>query len=232
MNRDIEKLMSSLKRVSLSGPERARLRSALRASMRSAPATFSTTRRPLIMAPVAIALVLALSTGGGIALAAEGALPGEPLYAVKVNVDEKVAGALALSTEAKADLAARLAEKRLKETSELTSDDRLTPELKTELRGRLAEHLEDAKEKVSDLKRKGRDRHASKVEDHLRSSFDSHRASLDDLEVGVSFRESDEGVKLRGDGSIDDSIGDDSEDNSRDSGGRRGRDRGRIEIDF
>ena len=51
---------------------------------------------------VALSLVLVVLVGSGTAVAAQAALPGELLYTVKVNVNERVAGALAVSTEAKA----------------------------------------------------------------------------------------------------------------------------------
>ncbi|HEV8666577.1 MAG TPA: hypothetical protein VN665_01875, partial [Candidatus Paceibacterota bacterium] len=47
---------------------------------------------PRYMVPIALLLVVGLS--GGTAFAAEGALPGNPLYAVKVNVNEPVQVAL------------------------------------------------------------------------------------------------------------------------------------------
>ena len=50
-----------------------------------------------------IATLLILLSGTGTAFAAENTIPGDTLYGVKVNINETVRGALALSTEAKSN---------------------------------------------------------------------------------------------------------------------------------
>ncbi|KKT87345.1 MAG: hypothetical protein UW86_C0004G0036 [Microgenomates group bacterium GW2011_GWA1_Microgenomates_45_10] len=68
--------------------------------------------------PILLALVLTFS--GGTALAANGTLPGDFLYPVKINFNEKVRGALAFSDEAEAEFQAELATRRLEELQRLT----------------------------------------------------------------------------------------------------------------
>jgi hypothetical protein len=69
---------------------------------------------------VAVLLILSLG-GGGVAYAAEGSLPGQPLYPVKVNVVEPVQVALAPTTAAKAGVYAQLAQTRVEEAETLAS---------------------------------------------------------------------------------------------------------------
>ena len=73
-------------------------------------------RGKALPAMIAIALALALGTGGGVALAAQNAQPGDPLYGVKTAV-EQVQVAAALTESGKAEARLRIAERRLDEVS-------------------------------------------------------------------------------------------------------------------
>ena len=75
---------------------------------------------------VASAAVLILLVGGGTSYAAESALPGDALYAVKIGVNEKIAATLAISPEAHVHFDAQLAERRLQEAELLASEGRLS----------------------------------------------------------------------------------------------------------
>lgn len=81
-------------------------------------------------------LVLFLSTGVAGAAAA-GALPGDFLYSVKVNVNETLRRVFTYGTEARANLHAQLVKQRLTEAEALEAKGRLTDEA----RAYLAENL-------------------------------------------------------------------------------------------
>ncbi len=87
----------------------------------------------VVARPITTALVLTLFMGVGTSYAAEGALPGDSLYPVKIQVNEKIQGALALSDEAKADFYASRAERRLEEVELLTAQGRLTEDAKAQI---------------------------------------------------------------------------------------------------
>ena len=70
-------------------------------------------------------LVLFVFAGTGTVSAAQGALPGDLLYPVKVSVNEKVEVALAPTPAAKAEVQVRLAERRVDEARELSVRGRL-----------------------------------------------------------------------------------------------------------
>ncbi len=80
-------------------------------------------RRPIGIVVVAV-LILALSSSG-VAYAAEGTLPGDILYPIKVNVIEPVQLALAVSPEAKAALQMTFAGYRIDEAALLANDGKL-----------------------------------------------------------------------------------------------------------
>lgn len=79
------------------------------------------------------AALLLLVVGGGTSYAAEAALPGDALYAVKVGINEKVAGALAVSPEAHVRFDAQLAERRLQEAEVLAASGRFSAQDREQL---------------------------------------------------------------------------------------------------
>ncbi|MHB8710075.1 MAG: DUF5667 domain-containing protein [Minisyncoccota bacterium] len=139
MKNNFEKLIRKAgARVALGEAERAKMRFVLReyAAMKpvresSAPAMHTPfigawlayLRRPTGIA-VAVTLVLTLSSGG-LAYAADGALPGDTLYPIKVAVVEPVRVALAASPEAKASLQMTFAERRVDEAATLAIEGKL-----------------------------------------------------------------------------------------------------------
>jgi hypothetical protein len=114
----------------LRGAEAVRAQNVIRLSSYKSPLlTIIKNRYMPIFASI---LILAL-LGSGTSFAAEGALPGDLLYPVKIKVNEQVATALAFSTKDKARLDANLAAKRLAETAELAAKGRLSGEVEIEL---------------------------------------------------------------------------------------------------
>src|ERR1044072_1581104 len=97
---------------------------ALRRSMqRSIPTNASLMSMKLFRFAVPVMAIVFL--GAGTSFAAEGALPGQPLYAVKTGVNEKLAAAFTFSADAKANLDASLAARRLAEANELAAQGKL-----------------------------------------------------------------------------------------------------------
>lgn len=94
--------------------------------------------------PIALALILVFVTGSGISYAAEGALPGDLLYAVKTAVNEPVRLALATDDTKKAVVEIELAERRVAEASALAAEERLDEETENALAVALTAHAESA----------------------------------------------------------------------------------------
>ncbi|MFA5877022.1 MAG: DUF5667 domain-containing protein [Candidatus Paceibacterota bacterium] len=103
---------------------------------------------------IPIAIVLGLLLSGTASYAAEGSMPGDLLYPVKVSVNEKVGGALALSPESKAKLQAKLAERRLLEATNLAAEDKLTADVSAELSSDFSTHADSAVEYTKELEKK------------------------------------------------------------------------------
>ena len=91
----------------------------------------------LRFAAPAVAVVLLFSST---AYAAQGALPGDVLYPVKVNVTEAVAGALAVSPAAKASWNASVAQVRVQEAQQLAAQGTLNASTTQELQSNFDAH--------------------------------------------------------------------------------------------
>src|SRR5258708_36151599 len=147
MLKSLQQLFQEAKSTRLSGDEKSLIRSALQNHVRkvlperlhmydrSNKQSFNLTYKPM---PILIAILLVL--GGGTSFAAQSALPGNPLYTVKVNVNEKVEGMLSLSDEAKANWEAVLAGRRLTEAENLAAQSKLDAQTRAQLETQFEDH--------------------------------------------------------------------------------------------
>lgn len=136
------------------------------------------TKRPMF-ATIAIMLVLALS--GGTAAAAEGAVPGSPLYPIKVHVNEEVRAALAASPEAKANWEARRVERRLEEAVKLAEDNTLTASTSEKLAAQFEKQTDRVEKIIEKLKAAGNVEGAAVLEAHIKAALDAHEEILNNL---------------------------------------------------
>lgn len=128
-----------------------------------------------------IATLLILLSGTGTAFAAENTIPGDTLYGVKVNINETVRGALALSPEAKSNWEAQIAERRLDEASKLAVQGKLSAELGTKLETKFTEQTQKIKDRIAKLQEAGKDDSASELSTRLQSALQIHSEILDTL---------------------------------------------------
>jgi hypothetical protein len=100
----------------------------------------------------ALALAFLLLIGSGItSVAAEGALPGDTLYPVKIHVNENVRKAFAGSAEAEARMESELVTRRLQEARELTARGDMSAEVQQTIATAIARQVSAAREKVATL---------------------------------------------------------------------------------
>lgn len=154
-----ETLKKNADAVRLTDAQRARMRAAFLMHMREHPAAAPSPYPFSFIAPfslslrsgIAFALAVLVVGAGGTAYAAEDALPGDTLYAVKVGVNEPVAGALAVTPAAKGAWHAQVAETRLAEAQTLVSEGRLTASTSDELAADFTEHASRVDEIAASL---------------------------------------------------------------------------------
>lgn len=100
--------------------------------------------------PIAAVLVLVLIFGSGVSYAAENALPGDALYAVKTYINEPTKVALATNAEAKAEVQIELAERRIEEAAILAAEGRLDTSTEDDLAVAFESHASAAAEHIAE----------------------------------------------------------------------------------
>ena len=125
--------------------------------------------------PISFAFALVLCLGVGTTYASEGALPGDVLYPIKVNVSEKVQGALAVATEDKVHWNATLTTRRLEEAEMLAAQGRLTPTVSAEIESQLNTSAENFNEHIVALAQaSSNDAFVADAQSNLEASLDAH----------------------------------------------------------
>lgn len=89
-------------------------------------------------------LMFVLVGGSGVAYAAEGSLPGETLYAVKIHVNERIEVALATTVDKKIAIETEIAERRVAEAQRLEAAGRLDATMTAEIEKNFDEHASRA----------------------------------------------------------------------------------------
>ena len=198
----LKDFLGRLQQVSLSDAARSRIENNLREyaafhSVRVAEASrlikqvpvigpvINFIKRPRIFMP-ALLITLMLIAGGGTSLAAQGALPGDFLYPIKIDINEEVVSALALSDEAEASLQAKLAKERLEEAETLAANGKLTAELATEVSTNLKSHQEKAEALSAKLEAKGDLKTSGNIRSTIEGTFRSYADVLSNLNANVS----------------------------------------------
>jgi hypothetical protein len=151
--------------------------------------------------PFMAAFLSLLLAGGSVSYAAEGSLPGDTLYPVKVRVNEEVRAALTLDAEAKAEWEASRAERRLAEATALMEAKVATPEALDRIEENFAKHEERVEATIAIIEEKKGPEAAARISSHLEASLAAHKTILekfsgeDDADVSA---ESDVAVVTNG----------------------------------
>lgn len=126
-----------------------------------------------------VAVMTVIFTGGGFAVVAEGALPGETLYSLKVNFNEEVRDIIALHPSQKAQWSAEKARRRLQEAETLSGQGRLSEHLEADLQNRFIEHAAEAREAMASLERQQDLVGLMEAASSLESVLSAHRSLID-----------------------------------------------------
>ena len=132
---------------------------------------------------VSIAL-LAVLVVGGVSMAAENALPGEPLYQVKTSVNENVLALFAFTPQSKAQLHTDLAVRRLEEVEKLAIAGKLNASTTAEAETKIDSNLAVIKDSVKQLESENNATSAAVTSSQAESSLKVHEAILDTLANG------------------------------------------------
>lgn len=177
MDKDLAPFASALQRVRLTHAEKDRMLTAILeqpAAHAFAWQVFASLRRA-----GALSLVAVLLMGSGAAYAAEGALPGDFLYPVKVNVTEPIRGRFARSARARAEWKSMLAQRRLEESETLAAEGRLTDEWHRDLVALFQEHADDVSSEIEAMLEGAEVAQAAELSADFEASLNAHASMLD-----------------------------------------------------
>jgi hypothetical protein len=122
--------------------------------------------------------VLLLVGGTGAAYAAEGSVPGNTLYPVKVSVIEPLQGALITSAKGQATWHANLASRRLEEATKLAVADKLDPSTQEYLQAKFNTEVTKSSEDADTLVATGNTDAALDVRSDLEARITAHAQIL------------------------------------------------------
>ncbi len=153
------------------------------------PHTFQFLHTRVLVPAFAFVLIFG---GVGTAAAAQGSLPGDILYPVKLSINEAVEVALATTPVARAEVSAKLAERRVEEAETLASRGELNAEVGEELAANFEEHAETVATLTADIETEDPEV-ATSLRAKLDSSLLAHGAILATLTQGGA-QENQEGT--------------------------------------
>ena len=189
MKFDIQKILSDMTRdesLMLTAGERQGMEDRLRQYMSFKPLPAPHSRvfvytHSAVFRYAAAALILALASTGTVSYAAEGALPGDALYPVKIHVNENVRRALAQTPVARVEVESALASRRLNEAHELAKQKRLTREVRAALEEDFDTHVDRVEEETENVSEDGKDE-ALRAAARFESELEEHKARFEDNE--------------------------------------------------
>lgn len=174
----------SFSKIRLTARERAEVRHTLVNFMQQYPLPESADqpRMHLFLRPIAITLailVVITTAGAGISYAAERSLPGSPLYAIKINVNEKIQGALASTPQAQAQWNVQRIERRLEEAEQLIAGNRLDIRTSTALADAVTENTRSIRLQLGQALKEKRILDAANLQANLRATLSAHATMID-----------------------------------------------------
>lgn len=179
----LEHIKKGAEEIRLTSAERSAMREVLESHMRlnpvATPSPYWGLRSPFQTVVFAFAVLIVV--GGGTSLAAEGTVPGDTLYTLKVSLVEPVAGSLKVGEVAQASWQAELASRRLSEVDDLVASDSLSEDVTLEVAARVAEATSEAAKKIDALAAKDEAK-ASRAAVKLDRALSQHGTTLRRLE--------------------------------------------------
>lgn len=132
---------------------------------------------PAMVAAVSAAVVIL--AGGTVALAAEGTMPGDALYTVKINFTEPVRTALAVTPRVKVEWAAEKLDRRLEEAEVLAYRHSVG---QAALAKSVTEQSQQLSQQLKQLRESGQDNLAAQVGDDVAANLAAHFSLLSRLD--------------------------------------------------
>jgi hypothetical protein len=130
---------------------------------------------------IAVIVASTLFLGVGTSFAAEGTVPGDVLYPMKVHVNEKVQELTALTPNAQVKVQARIAERRLEEVEKLARENRLSTTTAESLEAEFEKHADRSRKEIEKIAEKNGENEAEKARSNIETNFSEHQKILNVL---------------------------------------------------
>lgn len=181
-------MLKNLKNEGLKARMTHEEKAAMRAAIFGAPSPVRPAQSPYVFLSVfsyrtrmvLAGMMLFVLAGGGTASAAQAALPGDLLYPIKVSINEPIEVALASDVSAKAEVAVKLAERRVEEAQALAAKGTLEVSVAEELAANFDAHAAVAEELSAQVEEEDPGT-AERVKAKLATSFSANAAVLKKL---------------------------------------------------
>lgn len=125
--------------------------------------------------------LFAVVGGSGVSLAAERSLPGDILYPIKTQINERISTSLALTEKNRAKLEAELISRRLVEAEQLAIKGKLDIETSANIGKKIKQHVNAVTINISELKENNQLDDAIDINTSLNSNLEAHKNVLSDL---------------------------------------------------
>lgn len=194
-----KKIIHCLQNIRLSDEERASGRKRLLNFMASYP--YQREEKPTLWsrffgthfflrapATVALSLVILLTFSGSISYAAESSLPGDLLYPIKTEINEKVVGIFKWNSEAKAEWELWQMQRRLGEAEMLAEKGELNVETRVELEEKVNFKVERMEEHLEILEAEGNAETAEALKTRYEQMRQNHEGKLMHLNLPLEVR--------------------------------------------
>ncbi len=126
-------------------------------------------------------LLIIFGSTSGVALAAQNSLPGDLLYPMKTQVNEKVLGWAMTSQEAKVNYEIGLVQLRLEEIEKISVQNKLDDKKSAATKVLLDSHITSAKSKISNIKKQKGKNAGIEASATLEASLNAHAKVLDTI---------------------------------------------------
>src|SRR3989344_3235301 len=133
-----------------------------------------------------IFLVIVLLATGGVSWGAQNSLPGDTLYPIKIEVNERVNSWAAITDESEAKLASKLALRRIEEAEELLSKDEFSVESKEKIETRFEIHTAKMEEKIANLEETNKIKEVKKYIENKKEDLGSETALEAEAKIKIA----------------------------------------------
>lgn len=144
-------------------------------------ASFRSAFQNFFIKPLGAVLSILIVGGVSTSLAAQGSMPGDMLYPVKLKFNEKIQEMVQFSNKGQAQVALTHAENRLKEAEKLAEQGKLNIDTKNELEANFEAKIKKTKDLVKKEHEEKDEASAKEIKDNLKKSLKTHQEVLTKL---------------------------------------------------